>query len=224
MGRAYRSRCRRLDVPYPRPHPRSHRLSRDRPVARLEPVGLYSVTEVAARFVELDSIFHQPNWEPLPVPQLRAAVAAIVAADAWVIDGNYSAVRDLVWARADTVVFFDLPRRMVMRQVGWRTARRATTGAELWNGNRESWRNRRLSTDRPVARLKPVGFYSVAGTRQFPVPSNAGAQRQLGQFGATTTVRPLPGRPAARGCTAVICGNCLASADAASRWAWLLAS
>ncbi|PZS02382.1 MAG: adenylate kinase [Pseudonocardiales bacterium] len=94
-----------------------------------------------ARFVELDSIFHQPNWEPLPVPQLRAAVAAIVAADAWVIDGNYSAVRDLIWARADTVVFFDLPRRMVMRQVGWRTARRATTGAELWNGNRESWRN-----------------------------------------------------------------------------------
>lgn len=57
------------------------------------------------------------------------------------IDGNYSAVRDLVWARADTVVWFDLPRRTVVRQVVWRTVRRAVTRQELWNGNRERLRS-----------------------------------------------------------------------------------
>jgi adenylate kinase family enzyme len=57
------------------------------------------------------------------------------------VDGNYSAVRDLVWARADTVVWLDLPRRTVMRQIIWRTVRRVALRAELWNGNRERWRN-----------------------------------------------------------------------------------
>jgi adenylate kinase family enzyme len=91
--------------------------------------------------LELDGVFHQPGWEPLPADSFRAVVAAAVAGDGWVLDGNYSAVRDLVWARADTVVWLDLPRRTVMRQVVWRTARRAVTRQELWNGNREPLRN-----------------------------------------------------------------------------------
>jgi adenylate kinase family enzyme len=87
--------------------------------------------------VELDSIYHQPGWEPLPREEFRARVADRIAGDGWVVDGNYSAVRDLVWARADTVVWYDLPRRTVMRQVVVRTVSRAVTRRELWNGNRE---------------------------------------------------------------------------------------
>lgn len=56
------------------------------------------------------------------------------------IDGNYSAARPLIWARADTVIWLDLPRHTVMRQVTWRTPRRLASRQELWNGNRESWR------------------------------------------------------------------------------------
>ncbi len=91
--------------------------------------------------VELDSVFHQPGWEPLPEDEFRRVVEAAAAGDSWVMDGNYSAVRPLVWARADTVVWLDLPRRTVMRQVIWRTLRRAVTRQELWNGNREPLRN-----------------------------------------------------------------------------------
>jgi adenylate kinase family enzyme len=90
---------------------------------------------------ELDSIFHQPNWQPLPRDEFRARVAAVAETDAWVVDGNYSAVADLLDARADTVVWIDLPRRTVMRQIVWRTVRRAGRREELWNGNRERWRN-----------------------------------------------------------------------------------
>ncbi len=91
--------------------------------------------------LELDGVFHQPGWVPLPEDEFRRAVAAAVAGDGWVTDGNYSAVRPMVWARADTVVWLDLPRRTVMRQVVWRTLRRAVTRQELWNGNREPLRN-----------------------------------------------------------------------------------
>jgi hypothetical protein len=60
-----------------------------------------------------------------------------------VIDGNYRTVvvDGPVWQRADTVVWLDPPRRVVMRQVVTRTVRRSVTRQELWNGNREPLRN-----------------------------------------------------------------------------------
>jgi adenylate kinase family enzyme len=100
---------------------------------------------------ELDGIFHQRGWEPLPTDEFRRVVAATAAGDAWAIDGNYSAVRLLVWARADTVIWLDLPKRTVMRQVTWRTLRRISSRKELWNGNRESWQNLfRLDPERSI--------------------------------------------------------------------------
>ncbi len=91
--------------------------------------------------IELDSINHQADWQPLPKEELRARVDERTASGGWVVDGNYSAVRALVWARADTVVWFDLPRRTVMRRIVWRSVRRVVLRTELWNGNRETWRN-----------------------------------------------------------------------------------
>ncbi len=96
---------------------------------------------LAVPHVELDAIFHQPGWTPLPEDEFARRVGEAAAADGWVIDGNYSAVRPLVWARADTVVWLDLPRAVVMRRIIWRTLRRAVRRAELWNGNREPWQN-----------------------------------------------------------------------------------
>ena len=97
---------------------------------------------IGAGFLELDSVFHQPGWVPLPDEDFRRRVGAAVAGERWVIDGNYSSkVRDLIWARADTVVWLDLPRWIVMRRVIWRSVNRAVRRTELWNGNREQWRN-----------------------------------------------------------------------------------
>jgi adenylate kinase family enzyme len=72
-----------------------------------------------------------------------AEVDALTSADGWVVDGNYRAVvaDGPVWQRADTVVWLDLPRRLVMRQVVARTLRRTIRREELWNGNREPIRN-----------------------------------------------------------------------------------
>ena len=68
-------------------------------------------------------------------------VGQAAAGEGWVMDGNYSAVRPLIWARADTVVWLDLPRRIVMGRLIGRTIRRLISRTELWNGNRESWQN-----------------------------------------------------------------------------------
>jgi adenylate kinase family enzyme len=96
---------------------------------------------LAVPYLELDSIFHQPGWSPLPQPDFREAARAAAAGDGWVIDGNYSAVQPVVWERADTVIWLDISRPTVMRRLAWRTFRRAATREQLWNGNRERWRN-----------------------------------------------------------------------------------
>ena len=97
-------------------------------------------TTIGVPFLELDSVYHQPDWQPLAASEFRRIVSEFTSGEAWVVDGNYSAVRDIVWSRADTVIWLDPPRHRVMRQVMWRTMRRMATGAELWNGNREQWR------------------------------------------------------------------------------------
>lgn len=93
--------------------------------------------------IELDGIFHQAGWEELANETFVAKVEEVAGDEAWVIDGNYRRVviEGPVWRRADTVVWLDLPRHRVMRQILRRTVSRCIRGTELWNGNREDWRN-----------------------------------------------------------------------------------
>lgn len=95
---------------------------------------------LGADHIELDAIFHQPNWHELPRDVFRERVQSLAANDRWVIDGNYAAVQELVWARADTVVWLDLPRLVVTARVIRRTIGRVALRRPLWNDNRERLR------------------------------------------------------------------------------------
>ena len=111
---------------------------------------------LAARFhlahVELDALFWEPNWTEAAPDVFRArTIAALDAADqahgGWAVDGNYSRVQPLVWARADTVVWLDYALPVILRQLLARTLRRTITQQELWSGNRENFANAFLSRD-----------------------------------------------------------------------------
>ena len=85
--------------------------------------------------VELDALHWGPNWtEP---PGFHDRVQEVVAGETWVLDGNYSTVRDVVWARVDTVVWLDYGLPTILRRLFWRTFRRIFTREVLWSGNRE---------------------------------------------------------------------------------------
>ncbi len=92
-------------------------------------------------YLELDAIYHREEWTPLDVGTFRDQVLTFAAQSRWVSDGNYRAVRDLLWGRADLIVIIDLPRRQVIARLLRRTIRRGLWREELWNGNRESLRN-----------------------------------------------------------------------------------
>ena len=87
--------------------------------------------------VELDALFHGPGWTEPPVEEFRLRVATATDGSGWVVDGNYHQVRDIVWSRADTVVWLDYPFRTIMGRLVKRTVRRIFTHEKLWNGNQE---------------------------------------------------------------------------------------
>ncbi|OEC61501.1 MULTISPECIES: P-loop NTPase family protein [Pseudomonadaceae] len=91
--------------------------------------------------IEQDAIFHQPGWQPLPRDEFRERVTQALAEPRWVVEGSYSATRPLILARAETVIWLDLPRTLVMYQIVTRTLGRLLTRKTLWNGNRERLRN-----------------------------------------------------------------------------------
>jgi adenylate kinase family enzyme len=92
--------------------------------------------------VELDALHFRENWVERPDAEMRADVEAAAATSGWVMDGNYGrvGVRDVLWPLAETIVWIDLPRIAVMRQVIARTAWRWWSQEPLWHGNRESVR------------------------------------------------------------------------------------
>jgi adenylate kinase family enzyme len=87
--------------------------------------------------VELDSLHWEAGWAPASTPEFRARVALALAGEAWVVDGNYRSVRDLVWPRAGAMVWLDYGLPIIMWRLTRRTVHRLRTGHELWNGNRE---------------------------------------------------------------------------------------
>jgi len=87
--------------------------------------------------VELDALHWEPEWTEASDEVLRARVAEATAQDAWVVDGNYSRVRGILWPRASAVIWLDYPLRTILTRVLLRTLRRVFTREELWNGNRE---------------------------------------------------------------------------------------
>ncbi|MDD5646695.1 MAG: adenylate kinase [Candidatus Bipolaricaulis sp.] len=98
-------------------------------------------------YVEIDALFWRAGWGESTDAELRLAVRDGVSGAAWVIDGNYTRVRDLIEPRADTLVWLDYSLPRVFWRLLGRTLRRAVLREPLWHGNRESLRKSFLSRE-----------------------------------------------------------------------------
>ena len=105
-------------------------------------VGKQLAERLGVPFVELDALVHGPNWTEISDEGLRELLEPIVAGEGWVIDGGYRRkIGDLVLARADTVVWIDLPIHVWLPRLLRRTLRRMRGQEILWNDNKETLRD-----------------------------------------------------------------------------------
>ncbi|MEW5958123.1 MAG: adenylate kinase [Chloroflexota bacterium] len=97
--------------------------------------------------IELDALHWQPNWTPRPIEEFRSLTRTAVAAERWVLDGNYSKVRALTWARATVLIWLNYPFQVIFGRALSRTVRRVLFREQLFAGNREGFRQAFLSRD-----------------------------------------------------------------------------
>ncbi|MBQ9915966.1 MAG: AAA family ATPase [Microbacterium sp.] len=93
-------------------------------------------TVTGAPHIEIDALYHGPDWTPRPtfLPDVRA----FVDSETWVTEWQYSGARPILTARADLLVWLDLPFVTVtLPRVIARTLRRRLGREPLWNGNIE---------------------------------------------------------------------------------------
>ena len=88
--------------------------------------------------VHLDRLFWGPNWTPMAEDAWATVVAREASADRWIMDGNYGGTMEIRFARADTVIFLDLPRLLCVASAVWRSfSYRHGTRPDMTEGNRE---------------------------------------------------------------------------------------
>lgn len=94
-------------------------------------------------YIELDALHWKPNWVESTAAELADKVNAAIAAapGGWIADGSYLLkIGDLVLGKADTVIWLDLPWRVMFWRMLKRSFQRAWDKNKICGDNTESWR------------------------------------------------------------------------------------
>ena len=104
---------------------------------------------LGCEYLEMDALYWGPYWSEPTDAVFFERLEKALAADAWVLDGNYSRTTDIKWRRADTVVWLDYGFCRTCYQALKRAIGRLLSRGELWpgTGNRETFSKTFLSKD-----------------------------------------------------------------------------
>lgn len=102
---------------------------------------------MGAPAIDLDDIYWKENWARSEDDEFRAATnVAIDGKHSWVVAGNYAQVKDVLWAKADTLIWLDYSLARTFNQLTRRSIARIWDKQKICNGNTETL-NKTLSND-----------------------------------------------------------------------------
>lgn len=93
--------------------------------------------------LEMDAVFHRDGLANVAHAEFLPILGEFTDSDRWVVDGNYTShgTKDVVWPKADTIIWLDPPRRTALSRVVRRTLRRVIGRQEIWPGVKEPLSN-----------------------------------------------------------------------------------
>lgn len=96
-------------------------------------VGHQLAALIGAPLTHLDAVYYDADWNPLPQKEFAAIQDKLVAEPQWVIDGNFASTMHIRLAKADTVIFLDIPPLVCLwgilqRRVRYRGGQHAEQG------------------------------------------------------------------------------------------------
>ncbi|NQY64279.1 MAG: adenylate kinase [Alteromonadaceae bacterium] len=97
--------------------------------------------------IELDELHWLPNWQEREDTEFCRLVDSKTSGDSWVVSGNYSASRDILWDKADTIIWLNYPFTLIFYRALVRCFVRASTRQKLFAGNVETFRHSFLSKE-----------------------------------------------------------------------------
>lgn len=100
-------------------------------------LGADLAERLSVPFVDLDALYWERNWQPVPLDEFRRRVDEVTRANGWVLAGSYSNQWDISWKRAEVIVWLDIPLRVIVVRILRRSYQRWRRRELLWGTNYE---------------------------------------------------------------------------------------
>ncbi|MEN8651725.1 adenylate kinase [Streptomyces sp. 21So2-11] len=95
-------------------------------------------TELDQPHTDLDDLLFTPDG-PLPLKEFRRQAGEITRTDGWIVEGNFSKLADVVWHRADTLIWLDFPLPLILYRIVRRSLRQLTGREDSMQARRLTW-------------------------------------------------------------------------------------
>lgn len=118
-------------------------------------------------YVELDALYWQPNWVGTPDDEFIKKISDATRGDRWVVAGNYSRTRPIIWSRAQVIIWLDYSLPLIFWRLITRTIRRSLSQELLWGTNRDRfWIHFKLWSDESLVKW----LFKTYGRRKREIP------------------------------------------------------
>ena len=87
---------------------------------------------------DLDDLYWLPHWKLRPPEKCAALIKATVNETQWIICGNQSKYRHLIWPQADTIIWLDFPLHTLFFRLLKRGIRQMISRELICNGNQQN--------------------------------------------------------------------------------------
>lgn len=100
----------------------------------------FLATKFNLKYIDLDDLFWEPNWKKSELEVFRERVLSATQTESWAIAGNYRVVSDIIWPKAQLIIWLDYSLPRILWQLTRRTLNRWWNKELICGANRESLR------------------------------------------------------------------------------------